>query len=229
MMKKEMAAVFALTGGKTGDYPMPETDVSGVLTEPVVDMSGDIYQRSVNEVLKAWGSSDTVVIARGDIEVDSMAAIAYAKSKDVPILLTKPGELPSETLDAIKDLNADNFIIIGGEMAVGSTVEAELKSMGSVRRIIGRDRYETAVEVAKALVDPDTIVIADGERPSIDAAIIAAGYGAPVLYVTSTVVPQGTKDFVNAHKKTKQGKEVKLVFADVGGYIINHRLDKDFS
>lgn len=62
----------------------------------------------------------------------------------------------------------------------------------------------------------------------MDAVIIAAGYDAPVLYVSGDIVPQGTKDFVKAHKVTKRGKEVKLVFADVSGYIINYRLDKDF-
>lgn len=62
----------------------------------------------------------------------------------------------------------------------------------------------------------------------MDTAIIAAGYNAPILYVTGDVVPQSTKDFVKAHKVTKKGTEVRLVFADVSGYIINYRLDKDF-
>jgi hypothetical protein len=226
---RHIAAVFAVTGWKTGDYPAPETDVSDALKNPVVDVNGDIYETSATEVLKAWSSSDTVVIARGDIEVDSMAAIAYAKVRNVPILLTKPQELPSETLDAVRKLDAKSFVIIGGERAVGSVVADELTGLGSVKRIAGEDRQKTAVEVAKELEDVDTIVIADGERPSMDAAIIAAGYDAPVLYVSGDVVPESTKDFVKAHKTTKRGKEVKLVFADVSGYIINHRLEEDFS
>jgi hypothetical protein len=228
-MERGVASVFAVTGDITGEYPAPENDVSGVLKEPVVDIGGDTYETSASEVLKAWKSSDTVVIARGDLEVDSMAAIAYAKAMGVPILLTRPQELPSDTLEAVNSLGTTNFVIIGGEKAVGSAVEGKLAGLGRVERIAGETRDETAVEVAKALGDVDTIIIADGERPSQDAAIIAAGYDAPVLYVTGDVVPQGTKDFVKAHKRTKRGEEVKLVFADVGSYIIEHRLDEDFS
>ncbi len=222
-MQKEMAAVFAITGRRTGDYPAPKTDISAALTNPIEDMPGDIYETSAIEVLKAWESSDTVVIARGDLEVDSMAAIAYARAKNVPILLTRPNELPQVTLDAVKKLNARNFVILGGDVAVSSKVVDELERLGTVTRIAGKDRYETSVEVAKLLGDIDTIVIADGERPSLDAAIIASGYNAPVLYVAGNVVPKGTQDFVKAHRK-----EVKLVLVDVSDYIINYRFDKDF-
>ncbi|MEE8403119.1 MAG: cell wall-binding repeat-containing protein [Candidatus Hydrothermarchaeaceae archaeon] len=230
-VKRQMAAVFAVAGWKTGDYPAPESDISAVLTSPIIDIDEDIYETSASEVLKAWSSSDTVVIARGDLEVDSMAAIAYARVSDVPILLTEPGELPSVTLDAVKKLNTRRFIIVGGEEAVSSEVAEALAGLGSVKRIAGANRQETAVNIAKALEklkDIDTIVIADGERPSMDTAIIAAGYDAPVLYVTGDVVPQSTMDFVKAHRVTKKGKAVRLVFADVSGYIINYRLDKDF-
>jgi hypothetical protein len=230
-VKRQMAAVFAVAGWKTGDYPATETDISGALTNPVVDVEGDVYETSASEVLKAWKSANTVVIARGDLEVDSIAAIAYAKVSNVPILLTKPGELPSVTLDAVKKLNAKSFVIIGGEGAVSGEVVDELHKLGSVARIAGDSRHETAVEIAKALEklkDIDTIVIADGEKPGMDTAIIAAGYDAPVLYVSGDIVPQGTKDFAKAHRLTKRGKEVRLVFVDVSGYIINYRLDKDF-
>lgn len=227
-MQREMAPVFAATSGRTGDYPAPKTDISAVLTNPIEEVIGDIYEISAIEVLKAWKSSGTVVIARGDLEVDSMAAIAYAKTKNVPILLTKPNELPSFTLDAVKKLNARNFVIVGGDVAVNGEVVDELERLGTVTRIAGKDRYETSVEVAKSLGDVDTIVIADGERPSLDAVIIASGYNAPVLYVTGTVVPKSTQDFVKAHRLTKRGKEVKLVLVDVSDYIINYRFDKDF-
>lgn len=62
-----------------------------------------------------------------------MVVIAYARASDAPILLTKPEELPSVTLDAVRKLNTRSFVIIGGERAVSNDIANELAGLGSVK------------------------------------------------------------------------------------------------
>jgi putative cell wall-binding protein len=184
----------------------------------VVDLGAvnEMYDIAAEKVLRKYAFASAIIIARGDNPVDSMAAIAYAKQKDLPILLTRPNELPEPTLNAIQNLKPNKIIIIGGHMAVSTKVENQLKEIAYVERIWGETRHETAVETASKIDNLDTIVITDGENPSVDALIVAAEYGAPLLYVTGSNVPQRAEEFIVEHKTTKAyDRATKVVIADI--------------
>jgi|GEM_PF-3249799 len=217
-----------------GEYPVPTSPlIQGTLVHPVksvlkpskavrgatvVDLGAvnEMYDIAAEKVLRKYAFASAIVIARGDNPVDSMAAIAYAKQKDLPILLTRPNELPEPTLNAIQNLEPKKIIIIGGPMAVSTKVENQLKEIAYVERIWGETRYETAVEIASKIDNFDTIVITGGENPSVDALIVAAEYGAPLLYVTGSNVPQRAEEFIVEHKTTKAyDGATKVVIVDV--------------
>jgi hypothetical protein len=224
-VNKTLGSVLSLTGDVVGEYPVPsDPKVLGILANPVKHLEGDVYQLAAERVLRRWTFANTVIIARGDLEVDSLAAIAYAKSKDVPILLTKPNELPAVTLDAMKKLKPEKIIIAGGPVAVSEEVEEELKKIGEVERIWGKNREETAIELAKSLDrigTVETIIITDGRNAGIDAAIIAANYKAPVVYVSGKKIPQVTRDYLVEHKVTKDvyKQRMKVVFVGISGEV----------
>ena len=53
------------------------------------------------------------------------------------------------------------FIILGGEKAVSSDIEKQLKAYGSVERIAGANRFETSVRIAEKLFEaPKCAVLA---------------------------------------------------------------------
>jgi hypothetical protein len=217
---RALASILAITGDKTGEYPAPELDVSTYLQKPVKVLEGDVYALAAEKVQKRWTVASTVVIARGDLEVDSLAAIAYAKARGVPILLTKPGEPPDVTLEAIEKLGTKKIVIAGGPVAVSEVVEEELKKIAEVERIWGENREETAVKLARAVDEfttVDSIVVADGLKPSPEVAIIANGYKAPIVYVSGDAVPEVTMEYLEEHKKTLDvyKKPVKVVFVGV--------------
>jgi hypothetical protein len=221
---KILASILVLTGDRTGEYPAPELNVLDYLAKPIKPLTGDVYEISAEKVLKRWTFARAVVIARGDLEVDSLAAIAYAKSKGVPILLTKSDELPQVTIDAIKKLNPKDIIIAGGPVAVSNGVEEELAKIAKVERIWGQNREETAVELAKKMEERTiikTIVIADGRDASTEAAIIANGYKAPVIYVSGEEIPQVTKEFLIDHKRTSDvyHRPMKVVFVGISNEV----------
>jgi hypothetical protein len=214
----------------TGEYPTPMNPlVQGILVKPIKILLEpfrvfkgkrlespkaveDIYEFVTGKVLKKYQKADVVVISVREPPVDSLAAIAYAKSINAPILLVEHNELPDLTFNAVLALNPKKIIIVGGKVAISEEVEARLKNIAPTERIWGPTRYETAVELAKKL-DPEVIVVTDGENPSIDAAIIAERYKAPILYVKKNEIPHAVRRYIVEHKKTKDGKEVTVITA----------------
>jgi parallel beta-helix repeat protein len=172
--------------------------VNTAIWAKVQNLSGDVYEISSRFVSGNYlYGAGKVIIARGDLEVDSTAAVAYARVLGVPILLVEPGNIPESTQSTLDLLGAEQTIIVGGADAVSNEVEGVLSKNGV--RIGGEDRYETAVKIAKALMsvkDVDTVVITDGENPDPMSIMIAVYYNAPILYTQGDELPQWTKSFL---------------------------------
>lgn len=188
----------------------------------IYQLEGDPTGIVADRVTEKYITAKKVVIARGDTDyphhgVDPLAAVAYARALDVPILLTMPGELPTKVSDALESLNTESSVIIGGEAAVSTNVEDQLPSP---TRIGGEDRYETSVKVAEALMEEtsvDTVVVTNGKSPDHMAAMVAAKYGAPVIYVKGDEIPESVNAFLeeNSFERTvlmgvPSGAESKL-------------------
>jgi len=198
-----------------GYNPAPESIEKRLRVEP---LEGDVYSLAAELALEKYiylTYPYTVIIARGDIPVDAIAAIAYARSNRIPVLLTKPGELPGATLSAIEKFKPRRIIIVGGERAVSRSVEERLAEIAKVERIAGKTRYETAVKLAELSKNYDTIVVTSGEKPSRDAVFLASAYRAPVVYVREDSIPGVTADFISEHRVTPTFRPVKLLLVGV--------------
>jgi putative cell wall-binding protein/methionine-rich copper-binding protein CopC len=116
------------------------------------------YETACTVAKTKFQSAEAVIIVRGDSAedgtpnvVDGLTASVLAGAKNAPILLTDDNALPDVVKNTIQALGAEKTYIVGGEGAVSANVEAELKDLGlTVERIAGQNRFETAVEVAKA-------------------------------------------------------------------------------
>ncbi len=200
----------------SGLYTVPSDPiVRAGLPIPLEITPVSIYEESASVVLLRFTNATTVLLARGDLAVDSMAAVAYAKAENIPILLTEPGALPKATLDAITLLGPTNILIIGGEVAVSRAVESELSEHWDVGRIWGESRYETAVELASMINDPEIVVVTDGNTPSVDAILVSAEYQAPLIYVNGEIVPQAVRRYLLEHRETSTGENLKVVAVGV--------------
>jgi hypothetical protein len=222
---KPLASILAIAGDSNGGYPAPETEME--LSMQVEPLQGDVYEICVQEALAKWTSADTLLIARGDVGADSLAAAGYAKAMKAPILLTDPKELPPATLEALEILNPEEIIIVGGTDAISEKIGEDLVELARVRRIAGKNREDTAVKLAEALENLtafDTIVITNGENASPEVAIIASGYTAPVLYVYSEEIPKVTQDYLAKFAN----KRMKVVLVGLGSYSIHHGLFVEF-
>ena len=152
------------------------------------------------KLVSEYGTDDrprterTVFLARGDVPWDAMSAGAPAAASDdpLPLLLTRPTQLPEAILEVLRSFDPGRVVVIGGEQAVApdvvATIERELGA--SVRRIAGANRYETSAALADFALQrqsfgAEEVVATRGDdwADALTAAPYAANQYAPLLAV----------------------------------------------
>lgn len=150
------------------------------------------------------GPDGTVIVARShgnpDIAqgwVDSISCGGWAAETATPILLTNPGEedLHPATRATLQRLAVERVVICGGLSAVPQRHADQIAELGVVvERRAGRDRIETAVDVARNLwgygvPDGQTFLLVRGWGTTfgfgLAAAPLSAALDAPLLLVDS--------------------------------------------
>lgn len=154
--------------------------------------------------------ADTVVLARADVFADALAGSLVAGAVDGPILLTEGSRLTGVTADTIVELEASTVILLGGEEALSTAVETAagaLDGVGSVARIDGRNRFDTARLIAHVAAGDDgsgvgttddgrTAILATGEDfvDALSAGPLAFGGQHPLLLTARSVLSGEAED-----------------------------------
>jgi len=109
--------------------------------------------------------ADAVVLARGDAYADALAGGPLAAWVEGPLLLTKSTSLPSNVRAEIQRVLAPTgkVYLLGGTGSISPGVESTIASMGyKPVRIGGANRFEVAVNIAKAIPSTSTFFITNG-------------------------------------------------------------------
>lgn len=93
-----------------------------------------------------------VILASGQAFPDALAAGPLAAIGGRVVLLTRPDDLPAETVEALAAINPSRVIVVGGEAAVGPEVVAALPEGVVVERIGGASRFETAAALVERTI-----------------------------------------------------------------------------
>jgi len=130
----------------------------------------------------SWGQAQTAVIATSTNFPDALAGVPLAAYRQGPLLLTDPnGGLYGPANDEINRIvpKGRTIYILGGAAAVPPAVDAQLVKEGyKVQRFAGKDRFDTALQIAKVgMGDPKTVVVATGRLfpDALSAGPLAAG------------------------------------------------------
>ena len=162
-------------------------------------ISGTNRYQTAQAIAEELGSkSGKAIVATGDKFPDALAAAPYAARNEIPILLTKPDQLPASTKESLKGVQ--NTLVTGGPNAVSEEVEGQLPH--PVRKN-GTNRYETA----KAIVDysikygnikTDKAFVATGEdfADALTGAALAAKEEAPLLLVKGKQLTTSTENVI---------------------------------
>lgn len=160
------------------------------------------FETNVRLSQQGWTTSDYVVIASGSNWPDALAGTSLAAAVGAPMLLCGADGLRDITGAEIQRLGATKAIILGGLNAVPRAVKDNLVSLGldpgSIERIGGADRYETAALIAARVAEygdgDGWVAVATGENfpDALAVSPWAGALGVPIVLVQSHGVPEST-------------------------------------
>ncbi|MFZ3131403.1 MAG: cell wall-binding repeat-containing protein, partial [Desulfosporosinus sp.] len=159
------------------------------------------YDTAAAIATEGWPQSDYAVLAYGENFPDALAAAPLAKKYNAPILLTESQNLTLITKQTLQDLNVKNVFIVGGAVVVSVTVENQLKDMGiNITRLAGKDRYDTAIEIAKQLgaAQEISVVTGDDYADALSISSISTLKNAPIILVPKAYVTDNIKNYLSS-------------------------------
>ena len=167
----------------------------------------DRYETSAKvakKVVEKTGKLEHAVIASGQVFADALTVGPYAAREGYPILLVKENVLPKSVKDAITELDIKQVSIAGGTSSVSKELESSLPTVAE--RLSGKNRYETAMDIAvNGIKKSDEIFVANGEK-WMDALVIGPVGGMlnmPILLTGVDNAPQSLKDYIAKAKVQK--------------------------
>jgi putative cell wall-binding protein len=164
----------------------------------------DVPSAALN--IQVAGNGWTQTIAAGGTNVAAQGAFSGAGSGHGFSATVDSGVGPQQI--CVTAINQS----LGSNVSLGCQTVTVTTTVSSTLRIGGTDRYDTAVQIAKAnFTTPGipVVYVASGENfpDALSVVPIAAAQGAPLLLVTSGSVPQGVLDELN----TLQPKRIIVV------------------
>jgi SpoIID/LytB domain protein len=165
---------------------------------PAPRLAGSDRYATAAAIAAKFGTNVPVAyVASGSGFADALAGAARAGSLGGPVLLTARDSLPSATTKALTALAPQRIVVLGKTGAVSAAVLTGLKpyTTGTVTRVGGDDRYETAVAVAAGIPKGvATVYVASGaDFPDAhSAAAVAAARDEPVLLTKPGDLPDVT-------------------------------------
>jgi hypothetical protein len=147
-----------------------------------------------------------VIAPEDDWQASIASSVLMAPPIGAPLLLSGKASLPSATSDALgalaptgsKTINGAQVIDVGDVAKPGGEKAATISGADPYALAAAVDRFVTAA-TGKASAD---VIIAPGDYPAY--AMPAAGYaaesGTPILFVTSSSIPEATRQALLAHQ-----------------------------
>ena len=168
----------------------------------------DRYETSQAISKYGWESSSYVLIAQGENFPDALCSVPLAKKYNAPILLTSKNKLNTKVEEEIKRLNPSNIILIGGEGALSKELETYIVDnfkTASIKRVAGKDRYETSVKIAEELGFTGEIAVASSRdfADALSMASVAAYKGMPILLTEKDKLPEKVSEYLKGKKVEK--------------------------
>jgi len=164
------------------------------------------YETSASIVNTGWEKSDYAIIASGEGFADALSAAPLAKKYNAPIILTEGKNLNGNAKNQLKRLDVKNVIIVGGTGSISANTEKQINNLGiSTRRIYGKSRFDTSLEVAKEIGVENGIVVTNGLgfADALSMAPIPANKQMPIILTPANNLPKNIKDFINSNSYGK--------------------------
>lgn len=142
-----------------------------------------------------------VVLARADGFADGLAGGPLAAAENGPLLLTGRDRLDLRVEAELSRVlpEGGEVVLLGGPAALKSAVEDRVAELGyRPVRVMGTDRYGTAVSIARRLGEPNVVLLASGTDfpDALSAAAAAATVKGAVLLTADDQLPAPTRGYL---------------------------------
>jgi SpoIID/LytB domain protein len=146
----------------------------------------------VDELVKKGADSSKAVLINAYSAADAISVSPLAYASKLPVVLTETDSIKNASRDAIRELDPDSLLIIGGTGAVSEELEESIKSefgISEIARWAGSDRFETSYIAAKnslssGLSSSGCALVGDGKYPdALSASFFCGKLKIPVLLV----------------------------------------------
>lgn len=156
----------------------------------------DRYETSAAVAALFPAGLPVVYVATGVSFPDALVGGSVAAREGAPVLLTRDSELSPATYDALKRLDPQSVVVIGGEQAVSPAVQETIEQLvPGTSRVFGADRYATAAALAEAHpAHVDVAFLASGQAfpDALVGGSLAGARGAPMLLTRPDHLPDAT-------------------------------------
>ncbi|MCL4078718.1 cell wall-binding repeat-containing protein [Coriobacteriia bacterium Es71-Z0120] len=166
------------------------------------------------------GAPRGLMLATGANFPDALAGGVLAARKNMPVLLTRPSEIPTSVAEVVAETAPEELVVLGEETAVSGAVVAhalELAPGAASTRLGGATRYDTAAAVVEhALargITMERFVVCTGEDfpDALTASVLAARRNSAVIFTRRYELPGPSATIVREHRRDV------LVWNVVGG------------
>lgn len=171
----------------------------------IIRLSGkDRYETSAKiakEVSKLNGGKKEAIIVSGENFPDALAISPYAANNKTPILLVQKNNIPQSIKDTLKELGTESVYIVGGEASISSKLEKHLPKV--TKRIAGKNRYETSVEIAKfAFGESKAAFVTTGMdfADALSAGPVAGMKNSPIILSSKDELSDEAKQYLDSSK-----------------------------
>ncbi|WP_167587654.1 cell wall-binding repeat-containing protein [Kineococcus rubinsiae] len=209
-----LLSLGVLTAGLVCGAAEPAAAESPFLVQRLT-ATADRFQTSASLARTAFPDGvSAAMIVNGENPVDALAASAVAGTT-TPVLYTRRDAVPADVLAALHDLGVRDLTVVGGPAVVSEAVVDGLRGSGFiVRRISGRDRFETAATLARTAAERPhedsgwRVLLVRGDAPADALAVapVAALHGYPLLLTGRDHLPdaseQALRDVLATHPST---------------------------
>lgn len=168
----------------------------------------DRYDTAVKISKEGWSSSNTVILVNGTEKhmIDGLSSTPLSNLKNAPVLLSNGKNIDNNTLEEIKRLKATNVIVIGGETSISKSVINQLNKFNksiSVKRVGGKTRYETSLNVAKEMsgnknIEKIYVSAGDGEADALSISPVAGRERSPIILTQKDGLNKETYNYLKS-------------------------------
>jgi putative cell wall-binding protein len=170
----------------------------------------------IGDKMRGKTAFDTVIIATGRDFPDALSAAPFSAMYNIPILFVtnKPTEFFLDELNkkALIDWGIKKAIIVGGPSVVSTTIEDDIKYVGTngleTIRLSGLTRYETSLEIVKHFDKGDYqgITVATGKdfADLLAGAVFAAKNKTPIILADDKQNLYDTVEYLIGNNFTKR-------------------------